>query len=69
MHSHKQVIITQKGQCHEMFDPPQKRPQKKKRPFRRVPPIEKGFIQKARQTVVVSVWGARSYAAYWEFLV
>ena len=25
--------------------------------------IEEGFIQKARQTVVVSVWGTRSYAA------
>ena len=25
--------------------------------------IEEGFIQKARQTVVVSVWGARSNAA------
>ena len=25
--------------------------------------IEEGFIQKARQTVVVSVWEARSYAA------
>ena len=25
--------------------------------------IEEGFIQKTRQTVVVSVWGARSYAA------
>ena len=25
--------------------------------------IEEGFIQKARQTVVVCVWGARSYAA------
>ena len=25
--------------------------------------IEEGFIQKARQTVVVSVWGARLYAA------
>ena len=25
--------------------------------------IEEGFIQKARQIVVVSVWGARSYAA------
>ena len=25
--------------------------------------IEEGFLQKARQTVVVSVWGARSYAA------
>ena len=25
--------------------------------------IEEGFIQKARQTLVISVWGARSYAA------
>ena len=25
--------------------------------------IEEGFIQKARQIVVISVWGARSYAA------
>ena len=25
--------------------------------------IEEGFIQKARQTVIVSVWGTRSYAA------
>ena len=24
---------------------------------------EEGFIQKARQTVALSVWGARSYAA------
>ena len=28
-----------------------------------VNPIEEGFIQKTRHTVVVSVWGARSFAA------
>ena len=31
--------------------------------------IEEGFIQKARQTVVVSVWGARSYAALGSFVL
>ena len=31
--------------------------------------IEEGFIQKARQTVVVSVWGARSYAALGIFVL
>ena len=29
--------------------------------------IEEGFIQKTRQTVVVSVWGARSCAALGNF--
>ena len=31
--------------------------------------IEEGFIQKTRQTVVVSVWGARSYAAMGIFVL
>ena len=31
--------------------------------------IEEGLIQKARQTVVVSVWGARSYAAMGIFVL
>ena len=31
--------------------------------------LEEGFIQKARQTVVVSVWGSRSYAALGIFVL
>ena len=33
-----------------------------------VNPIEEGFIQKTRHTVVISVWGARSFAALGIFL-